>query len=660
MDVIIFRIVVLLSFIVFFVPTKARHTVVLCLTGLLASVTSYWAVLAFIQPDVLSLPFMVIAEHPVDLVIDRLSGFFILVINFTFITGILYANGYLRPYRRQKTNAEFNWHYVNLLVLYISMLLVTMFRDAVAFLVAWELMSLSSFFLVIFDSEKKEVLRIGIRYLIQMHIGMIFLMTAFIVAAVQGGSSFGFDGLSAYFQSHVPMGLFVLFFLGFGIKAGFMPLHTWLPHAHPAAPSHVSGMMSGVMIKLGLYGILRVLISIESGLLGIGIFLLTISLITGVTAIIVASVQRDIKKLLAYSSIENIGIIGIGIGAGVIGRAVNMPALAVLGFGGALLHILNHSFFKSLLFYLSGNVYQQTHTRNIEELGGLGKKMPATTLLFLLGSLAICALPPFNGFVSEFLIYAGFFKSLQGADLMTIVFILAGIIGLALIGGLAIFSFTKFVGLTFLGTPRSDHAIHASEVRKNMLIPGYLIALMILLVGLVPALLTRPLADIVFLFTDHTEILTSLTTSMAGISLSAGILVSLVVLLWYLRTRVQRNKPVEENITWGCAYTGADPAVHQYTSASYAESIRKLTPGVVNVKQHYRKPEADELFPEARHFETTSDDVTEEKILEKPVNAMLSGLWKVAVFQTGKIQHYLLYALVFVMLIFLLTLLNWI
>ena len=660
MEVIIFQIAVLLSFTVFLVPTNARHPLALCLTAILASITSFWAIQSFLHADAVSFSIMVLAGHPVDLVIDRLSAFFMLVINFTFITGLLYANGYLRPYRSQKTKAEFDWHYFNLLWLYISMLLVVMFRDAMAFLIVWELMSLSSFFLVIFESGKKEVLRIGIRYLVQMHIGMIFLMAAFISAAVAGGAAFSFDGLSQYFATHAPFGLFLLFFLGFGIKAGFMPLRTWLPHAHPAAPSHVSGIMSGVMIKLGLYGILRVITFIDEGLLEIGVFLLVISLITGVSAVFIAIVQRDMKKLLAYSSIENIGIIGIGMGAGMIGMAVNMPALAVLGLAGALLHILNHSFFKSLLFYMSGNVYQQTHTRNIEELGGLGKKMPKTTLLFLLGSLAICGLPPFNGFISEFLIYAGFFKSLQGAGLMTIVFILTGIIGLALIGGLAVFCFTKIFGLVFLGTARSEKTSHATEVHGSMLLPGLIIASMIFIVGLIPVLFMRPLADLVFVFTGHTEIITALSPSMAGISIAAGLLVALVVLLGYLRSRVHRSKIVTENATWGCAYSGADPAVHQYTSASYADSIRQLAPGLVHVKQQYRKTEATEIFPEARHFETTTADVAEENLIEKPVNAILEGMWKAAVFQTGKIQHYLLYALLFVVLIFILTLINWI
>ncbi len=226
-----------------------------------------------------------------------------------------------------------------------------------------------------------------------------------------------FDALRLYFSNHSNLPVFLLFFIGFGIKAGFIPLHTWLPQAHPAAPSHVSGVMSGVMIKMGIYGILRVLMSVQSDLWWIGIIILVVSLISGILGVMMAIVQHDLKRLLAYHSIENIGIIGIGIGLGVIGLATNNAALSLLGFSGGLLHVLNHSLFKSLLFFNAGSVYQAAHSRNIEQLGGLMKRMPYTAIFFLIGSLAICGLPPFNGFISEYLIYLGMFKSLSAANL---------------------------------------------------------------------------------------------------------------------------------------------------------------------------------------------------------------------------------------------------
>ncbi|MFA6677498.1 MAG: proton-conducting transporter membrane subunit, partial [Bacteroidales bacterium] len=244
------------------------------------------------------------------------------------LTGIIYAKGYLQPYFKKKNKTEIAWHFFNFLWLHISMILVVSLRDAIPFLMIWEIMSLSSFFLVIFESEKKETIKIGIKYLIQMHIGIVFIMIGFILAYVKTGAAFSFDGLSIYFASHNPFGLFLLFFIGFGIKAGFIPLHSWLPHAHPAAPSHVSGVMSGVMIKMGIYGILRVLMYIHNDLFNIGLFILIISLTSGIVGVSLAIVQHDVKKLLAYHSIENIGIIGIGIGLGVIGIAEDIPILA--------------------------------------------------------------------------------------------------------------------------------------------------------------------------------------------------------------------------------------------------------------------------------------------------------------------------------------------
>jgi hydrogenase-4 component B len=660
MDILIFRLVFLLSFVLFFIPKKYQHTIALCLSAIAICITSYWGIIAFLGEDSSEKVLFYLMGSPISLIIDKLSAFFILIINFTILTGAIYARGYIKPYLELKGRLELAWHYFNFIWLHFSMLLVVMIHDGLGFLIVWELMSLSSFFLVIFESDVKETLKIGLKYLLQMHVGLVFILLAFLLACYQGGVAFSFEGLSVYFGSHQPFFVFFLFFIGFGIKAGFVPLHTWLPHAHPAAPSHVSGVMSGVMIKMGIYGILRVLTFIHFDLLPIGIFILIISVLSGVIGVTLAIVQHDMKKLLAYHSIENIGIIGIGIGLGVIGLAVNIPVLAVLGFAGGLLHILNHSLFKSLLFYTAGNVYQQTHTRNIEHLGGLYKKMPKTALLFLLGSLAICGLPPFNGFISEFLIYSGLIKSVMAGSLFVNILLLISIIGLVLIGGLAVFCFTKVFSIIFLGNPRSNKTDHAKEVKSSMVFPDYLIGIIIIVIGLAPALFMKPLADIVLTFTNHTEIITQMNPAMTNISLLSGIFVAIIGLLWLLRAWQQRNHKVSKNSTWGCAYTGANPALLQYTATSYADNLRQLAPGIVNVKKHYTEFKDEEIFPAERNFETHSTDIFENNIIEKPSNKLVEWLGKAAVFQTGKIQHYLLYALVFVIIIFLLTLVNWI
>jgi formate hydrogenlyase subunit 3/multisubunit Na+/H+ antiporter MnhD subunit len=475
---------------------------------------------------------------------------------------------------------------------------------------------------------------------------------------VQSGAAFSFEGLDVYFASHNPFGLFLLFFVGFGIKAGFIPLHSWLPHAHPAAPSHVSGVMSGVMIKMGIYGILRVLMYIQTDLLEIGIFILTISLVSGLIGVSLAIVQHDVKKLLAYHSIENIGIIGIGIGLGVIGLAENVPELAVLGFGGGILHILNHSLFKSLLFYTAGSVYSQTHTRNIEQLGGLIKKMPKTALFFLLGALAICGLPPFNGFISEFLIYVGMFKSLHSASLTTDAVLLFSFSGLAIIGGLAIFCFTKVFSIIFLGTARTAKVERATEVGSSMLLPNFMIGFMIVLIGFVPAIFMQPLAQIIAVFTGDTTALHQLIPTLNSIGLASGVFIVLIGIAWLLRAWQQKKQSVNQGATWGCAYSGANPSLHQYTATSYADNYVSLTSSLVNVKKDFKEFGEDEIFPQPRHFKTHSSDVFEDVLITKPTNKILSWLERMAVFQTGKIQHYLLYALVFLALVFLLTYFN--
>ena len=661
MDILFFKIAIILIFALFLLPKRFQYFWSLFLHVALIVISSLWAIESlFTQAGSINLAFLPFLGKTLSLVIDPLSAFFILVINFTAFTGILYAKGYLKPYYETKNRSETAFHFFNFLGLHLSMLLVVMLRDAVAFLIAWELMSISSFFLVIFESEKKETLKIGIRYLIQMHVGVILLMAGFILAFVGSGAALSFDGLAVYFAAHNPFWLFLLFFMGFGIKAGFIPLHSWLPHAHPAAPSHVSGVMSGVMIKMGIYGILRVLTTIHHDLFGIGLFILIISLVSGLIGVSLAIVQHDIKKLLAYHSIENIGIIGIGIGLGVIGLAMNIPVLAVLGFAGGILHILNHSLFKSLLFFTSGNVYRQTHTRNIEQLGGLIKKMPKTALFFLLGAMAISGLPPFNGFISEFLIYSGMFKSLQSGGLMTDVVILFSFSGLAIIGGLAVFCFTKVFSIVFLGNPRSSKTENASEVENSMLIPDYLISAFIIFIGFAPALFIKPLAEIVNLFTGNTDFLFQIIPTLNKISLSSGIFIAVIVIFWKLRNWQQKRQKVEQGATWGCGYSGANPAIHQYTATSYAENFRQLSAKIVNVKKDFDVFEETEIFPGERTFETRSSDIFEDQLITRPSVKLLSLFEKIAVLQTGKIQHYLLYALVFLLAISVFALLNWI
>ncbi len=295
-----------------------------------------------------------------------------------------------------------------------------------------------------------------------------------------------------------------MFFIGFAIKAGFVPFHTWLPYAHPAAPSHVSGIMSGVVIKIGIYGILRMLLLIKTDYTTIGYIILFISIITGIYGVMLATIQHDLKKLLAYHSIENIGIIGIGIGIGCIGLGATNKWMAILGFTGALLHTLNHSLFKSLLFYSTGNVLQATHTVNIERLGGIIKKMPQTALLFLIAALAICGLPPLNGFISEFLIFGGLYNWLYSASLISLMAIVFSLVGSGVDRRIGTAMFYQSFQYCF--SWKSSELISAMKLTETgfwQLFPMYMTVIFMIFIGLFPSFFINALQRPVNLFTHH-------------------------------------------------------------------------------------------------------------------------------------------------------------
>jgi NADH:ubiquinone oxidoreductase subunit 5 (subunit L)/multisubunit Na+/H+ antiporter MnhA subunit len=373
-----------------------------------------------------------------------------------------------------------------------------------------------------------------------------------------------------------------------------------------------------------------------------------------------AIVQHDLKRLLAYHSIENIGIIGIGIGLGMIGLATNNTALSLLGFSGGLLHVMNHSLFKSLLFFNAGSVYQATHTRNIEQLGGLMKKMPYTSILFLIGSLAICGLPPFNGFISEYLIYLGMFKSLSAANLYQSIVILSSIVGLALIGGLAIFCFTKAFGIVFLGEPRSEKASMAKEVSRVMIFPQFITVAFIILIGLASVYFVKPVFNIVsraFRLPDITMVADSSVNNLTRISILSGIFVITIIILLVYRHYHLKMKQIDIGPTWGCGYTSGT-SKQQYTATSYTYNYNHLAKPLLQTKKIMDDIREDEIFPVKRTFESHSDDIFKKLLIDKPIDWFSSILKKIAVMQTGQIQHYILYAFVYMLLVFLLTYFN--
>ena len=421
---------------------------------------------------------------------DGLSKFFIIIISFVTLLASIYANGYMKPYLNK--GRQISSHCLFFPLLTASMLTVVVVQNVFAFLIAWELMSLTSFFLVIFENDKKEVLDAGIKYLVYMHISVLFIMLAFVLMANYAGS-YNFSDIHNMFLEHQELKdvIFILAFIGFGTKAGFLPLHNWLPYAHPAAPSHVSAVMSAVMIKTGIYGILRVLQLIGKPTLLIGYVVLFVSVITALYGIIYAVTQKDIKKLLAYSSIENIGLIGIAISIIIWGMIYDIQKITLIGIAACFIHILNHAVFKSLLFMCAGSIYLKTHTKNIEKLGGLIKKMPYTGVFFLFAVVAICAFPPLNGFISEFLIYIGLMGMLKFAGSTLFIPIVLAIAALALVGTLVILAMSKLYSISFLGTPRAEESLKvSSDVSKCMLIPMGILACLTLVIGVAAPLVS--------------------------------------------------------------------------------------------------------------------------------------------------------------------------
>lgn len=656
-EVNIFEAITVLTVLIYFIPVKWKQPSCLLLSLALATLTTKWAVESFQTAMVvhqLSMPFWF---HSSLLEIDQLSAFFIVVINFGTLTSILYSRGYLKMYE-SKSSGDFSLHYFFLIWLQIAMILVVSLHEGLPFLVAWEIMSISSFMLVIFENEKKQILNTGIYYLIQMHVALFFVLAAFAMVEAKTGIS-GFDGLAEYFRSYPPIPMFLLFFVGFGIKAGFIPLHSWLPHAHPAAPSHISGIMSGTMIKMGIYGLLRVTSFLNDTLMEIGTIVLIVSVISSVFGVFFAIFQHDLKKMLAYHSIENIGIIGIGIGVGLVGKALHNPTICLLGFSGAILHVANHSLFKSLLFYCAGSVYNQCHTRDVNELGGLVKKMPTTSLLFLFASIAICGLPPLNGFVSEFLIYKGFLSGLD-QNIYTSILFIGGVIGLTLTGGLAVFCFTKAFGIVFLGAARTNKTVNAQEVGSSMLLPKFLIAIPMVIIGFSSFALMPVIESIAKMYLPEGVVEPSNLVSplLQPLSLSLGVFILLLVVVFAWRALQQKSVSISSGPTWGCGYPALTPE-HQYTSTTFADNLKNLSLTLSGMKTHYHRIPKEDIFPaEKRKYETHQEDELEKVLILKPSHFFMTVMLKFTVLRSGKIQHYILYGLGFILIVALLTIIN--
>jgi hydrogenase-4 component B len=574
-----------------------------------------------------------------DVTIDALSAFFLVPILTLSALAAVYGTEYLAAYRETRRIGVASCFF-SLLV--ATMVFVVVARNAVLFLVAWELMTLASFFLVTFEDEQPGARDAGWVYLVAAHLGTACLLALFVLLG-RASSSLDFEALRG---ASVPPGLlFVLAVIGFGNKAGFVPLHVWLPEAHPAAPSHVSAVMSGVMIKTGIYGLVRILTLLGPPQPWWGWLLCGIGLTSGVLGMLLALAQHDLKRLLAYCSVENIGIIALGLGVGELGLSAGSAPVAVLGFAGALLHVLNHAMFKGLLFFGAGAVAHATGTREIDHLGGLLKRMPWTAGTFLVGAVAISGLPPLNGFVSEFLIYLGAVRGFVSADTTAAVPLLGVLAGLALIGGLAAACFTKAFGIVFLGQPRTEDAAHAHEPGLAMRAPMLLLAASCIVIGsLAPVAgeALRPVVEVVSGLAPETVggVVASATRSLSFVGLAALAVLLLTALLAGLRLRILSGRRVEEGCTWDCGY--ARPSARmQYTGSSFAQPLTGLFALLLRSRQQLVLPEG--LFPSRASLSTETPDVFTRGLYVPVFTAIARRLSALRWLQHGRVHLYVLY-----------------
>ncbi len=647
---ILFIILILSVALILRVKTKIKGIVAVSTVIILASISSFISIKALLGNNyeiVLSGP---IIFGKVAIVVDSLSAWFILTINFTMITGALYGFNYMKKYSMMKN--EITLHCIAFVLVDFALLGICTVQNGFIFLLLWELMALSAFTLVIFEHEKPETIKAGLNYLIQSHISIVFIMLGFIFVAFKTGN-FGFDAI-VDFSKHQSIlagtALFLCFFIGFAIKSGFVPFHTWLPYAHPAAPTHVSGIMSGIMIKIGIYGVLRMLLLIKVDYTTIGFIILFVSVMTGIYGVMLATIQHNLKKLLAYHSVENIGIIGIGIGLGCIGLGASNKWMAILGFSGALLHTLNHSLFKSLLFYSAGNVYQATHTLNVERLGGLIKKMPQTAVLFLVAAIAICGLPPLNGFISEFMIYGGLYNWLYSSNLISLIAMIFTVGGLVLIGGLALLCFTKAFSIVFLGNSRHEHHHEITETGFWQLFPMYLTVSLMIIIGLFPSFFVNALQRPVTLFTqnvvfDQGLIKVGAIDSLQTISWLFFGLILFVIAISGLKKYMNRKRIIESGPTWGCGYGNSSGKV-QYTAGSYVRSYTKLAKPLLDIEKN--EVEISEVFPSKKHYETDPYDKIERIFIDAPLKLINKITDQFRFLQNGRLQMYILYGIIFI------------
>ncbi len=625
-----------------FILNRAGHALIAAAMacGLAFTVQSFF----FSRPETVVL-FTHASFGSVSLYIDKLSLFFLGIIQCGGIVASVYGIGYLSHYEAARSLKP---TIVATALLFASMQLIVLANHALLFLVAWEVMALSGYVGIVFEREKEEVQRGSFIFFAAAHVGTLFLYVMFLLLHQQTGSwEFSAFARGTYLPSVITM-IFWCGFIGFGMKAGFMPFHFWLPEAHPVAPSHISAVLSAVMLKTGIYGLIRVITWTHPIDYFIPAAFLLISCITAIFGIWNTLAQKDLKRMLAYSSIENIGIIGIGLSLMMFGLQHHQPLLTFLGLAAALFHTANHFVFKSLLFMSAGTIYHHYHHRNIELMGGLLKKAPLFGGIVLVGSVAICGLPPFNGFASEFLIYIGFFEASRSLALYFPLFMLTAAVALAFVGGLAVVSFSKIVSMIFLGAPKrpSDAPFSISWYERTSLL---MLASAVVLLGLFPQTVVAACESVfreLLPFTQPLPWHASVGTITSVGTIAIAVLV-LIALLMIVKSRLAAGRSVRIAVPWGCGYAAITPRM-QYTGTSFSDDIVNIAGKALNIRRDLTLPEFP--LPARSSFRTLTADLVLQKIVE-PVGAFIA--WVVEWFkwlQSGKIQVYVTFSIVVLLL----------
>lgn len=596
--------------------------------------------------------------------LDPLTSYFNLLLALLAACVAIYSVGYLKHGPAQRRPGLFCCFF-NLLLL--SLTLVFTASNILFFLIAWELMTVSAYLLVVTDHESEESRKGGLLYILMSRGGTGLLFIGFLLLASAGGSMEfqALHGIGAMLSPGVGAAAFLLLFLGFGVKAGIIPLHIWLPAAHPVAPSNVSALMSGIVIKTGIYGMARVFFDFYGELPAWGgMLVLAVGVVSALLGVLYALMEHDLKRLLAYHSIENIGIILIGFGSALLFRSFGHPNLAALALVAGLFHTLNHGVFKCLLFLGAGSVVQGTGTRNMEEMGGLIRRMPWTALHFLIGAVAISGLPPLNGFVSEWLTYQGLLAGFGATPTLTrIAFPIAGAL-LALTAALAAACFVKAFGITFLALSRSQNAEHATEAPFSMRTGMAALAVACVVLGLgatwfIPifAPITKQALGVEItqqLVSGNGLLLTAGSVRNGSISpliLAAALVVlgAIPLMLWLTlgRKSLRSTGPA-----WDCGLPGLT-ASNQYTATAFSKPLRMIFGALFRPRREIQAEfDVSPYYPKAIRFETEIEPTFETHIYQPLWTGFLALAARMRRIQTGSIHAYLIY--IFVTLILLL------